>query len=133
MAEAAPFDLAALPHQVAMARIGFAAQAFLTPKLATPFVGAKRNEMTPSAMAWAGLFASREAALGAFTLASEGQDPESRRKVLLLNAFVDALDVASALFLSRRQRSIKPLLVLAPLAALSVVAHLQAAQQLRSA
>jgi hypothetical protein len=53
--------------------------------------------------------------------------------VLLLNAAVDAVDVAAIVALAKRQRSVLPLLVAVPVGVLSVVAHVQAAQQLGSA
>ncbi|MGH7536465.1 MAG: hypothetical protein ACREMG_12930 [Gemmatimonadales bacterium] len=120
-----------MPKSVALARIGYAAMALATPKLASPFIGAKVGEVTPAAMGWAGYFASREAALGVLTLASEGCDSTSRRKVLLLNAAVDALDAVTAVLLTRRSRSIRPLLVALPAALMSVAAHVQEAQKLR--
>lgn len=126
-------NLASLTKQAAYARLGYAAAAFFTPRLATVAIGGRPSQVTPVAMGWAGVFASREAALGALSLGSEGVDAATRRKVLLLNAAVDAVDVAAIVALAKRQRSILPLLVALPVGVLSVVAHVQAAQQLACA
>lgn len=126
-------ELASIPRKMAYARLGYAAAALFTPKLATAAIGAKPGQVTPAAMGWAGVFASREAALGALTLGSEGLDPAERRKVLLLNAAVDAVDVVAILALVKRQRSILPLFLAVPAGVLSVIAHVQAAQQLSTA
>ena len=115
-------DAAWIPQKMPYVRLGYAAMAPLTPKLAAVGIGAKPSGMTPAAMGWAGLFASREAALGALTLRSQGEGPAARRKVLLLNAAVDAVDTVAMLALARRQRSILPLL-LAPAGLLSAIAH----------
>ena len=118
---------------IACTRIGFAAVALYAPKLATAFIGGKPSQMTPIAIGWAGAFASREAALGAVTLGSEAADPTCRRKVLLLNAAVDALDTLTFLALAKRQRSLLPILIGAPGAVFSAYTHYQAAQQLDAA
>ena len=123
-------DTSSFPRMIAGARIGFAAAALFKPKMATVMIGGKPSQLTPMALGWAGAFASREAALGAVTLASEKIDPATRRKVLLLNAAVDALDTLSFLVLAKRQRSLMPLLVGAPGAVFSAYTHFQAAQQL---
>jgi hypothetical protein len=98
--------------------------------VATAAIGARPSEMTPAAMAWAAVFASREAALAALTLESERLDPALRRKVLLANAAIDAVDTVAIFALMRRQRSILPLFLVVPVGVLSVISHLQAAQQL---
>ena len=115
---------------MAYARFGYAAAALFTPRLATAALGAKPSQMTPAAMGWAGVFASREAALGALTLGSEDLDPATRRKVLMLNAAVDAVDVLAVVALMKRQRSILPLFVAVPAGVMSIIAHVQAARQL---
>lgn len=123
-------DIALIPRKLPYARLGYAAAALFTPKLATVAIGAKPSEMTPAAMAWAALFASREAALGALTLESEHLDTAMRRKVLLANAAIDAIDTVAILALIRRQRSSLPLFLIVPAGVLSVISHIQAAQQL---
>lgn len=110
-------------------RFGYAVAALFTPKLATAAILAKPSEMTPAAVSWAALFATREAALGAITLESERLDPATRRKVLLLNAAVDGVDAAAIFAFALRRRAI-PLLLLVPAGILSVMAHVQAAQEL---
>jgi len=126
-------EIALVPRQVAYARFGYAAAALFTPRLAAAAMGAKPSQMTPAAMGWAGVFASREAALGALTLGSEDLDPATRRKVLLLNAAVDAVDVVAIAALMKRQRSILPLFVAVPAGVMSIIAHVQAARQLSAA
>jgi hypothetical protein len=126
-------DLASIPKQMAYVRIGYAVAAFFTPKLATAAIGGRPSQVTPAAMGWAGVFASREAAMGALTLGSEDLDPATRRKVLLLNAAIDAVDVVAIVALAKRQRSILPLLLAVPVGVLSVVAHVQAARPLAGA
>lgn len=123
-------DTSSHPRMLACARIGYAAAALFTPKVATVLIGAKPSQLTPTATGWAAVFASREAALGALTLASEDVDPATRRKVLLLNAAVDTLDSLSLLVLAKRQRSLWPLLVGAPAAVFAAYTHFQAARQL---
>jgi hypothetical protein len=115
---------------LACARIGYAAAALFTPRVATVLIGGKPSQLTPTALAWAGAFASREAALGVVTLASEDADPSTRRKVLLMNAAVDTIDSLSFLVFAKRQRSLLPLLIGAPGAVFAAYTHFQAAQQL---
>jgi hypothetical protein len=123
-------DTSSFPRMIAYARIGFAAAALFKPKVATVLIGGKPSQLTPMALAWAGGFASREAALGALTLGSEGLDTATRRKVLLVNAAVDTLDSLSFLVLAKRQRSLLPLLIGAPGSVLAAYSNFQAAQQL---
>lgn len=125
-------ELALTPRHVAYARFGYAAAAFFTPRVATVALGGRPGQVTPAAMGWAGVFASREAALGALSLGTEGCDPGGRRKALLLNAAVDAVDAVAVVALARRQRSILPLIVALPAGLLSVAVHLQAARQLNT-
>jgi hypothetical protein len=115
---------------IASTRIAYAAAALFTPKLATVMIGGKPSQLSPTGLAWAGAFASREAALGALTLASEETDAATRRKVLLLNAAVDTIDCLSFLAFAKRQRSLWPLLIGAPGAVFAAYTHFQAAQQL---
>ena len=117
-----------LPRKMPYIRFGYAVTALLTPKVATLGILGKPGEMTPTAVGWAALFASREAALGAVTLESERLDPAARKKALLLNAAVDGLDSLAFLVLGLRRRSILPLLIV-PVGVASAVAHIQAAQQ----
>jgi hypothetical protein len=126
-------DLASIPKQIAYARLGYGAAALLTPKLAITAVGGKPSQMTPAAMAWAGAFASREAALGAMTLGSGDLDPATRRKVMLLNAAVDTVDAVVFIALAKRQRSILPLILALPAGVMSIVGHIQAARELSGA
>jgi hypothetical protein len=121
-------DNAMLTRKMPYVRFGYAAAALLAPKVATLGILGKPGEMTPTAVGWAALFASREAALGAVTLESERLDPASRKKALLLNAAVDGLDSLAFLALGLRRRAILPLLMV-PVGVASAVAHVQAAQQ----
>jgi len=123
-------DRASFPRMLALARLSYAGAAMFTPGAATLMIGGKRSQLTPMAMGWAGAFAAREAALAAFTLGSEDVDPATRRKVLLLNAAVDALDSVSFVVLAKRSRSLMPLLLGAPGAVFSAYTHFQAAQEL---
>ena len=126
-------DFASLPKKMAFARLGYAVGSLLAPKLVTASLGAKPSQMTPAAMAWAGVFASRAAALGLATLSSEEFEPALRRKVLLMNAAIDAVDTVAIVALAKRQRNILPLVLVGPIGAISVYAHLQAARQVSSA
>jgi hypothetical protein len=121
-------DTALLPRKMPYIRFGYAVTALLVPKVATLAILGRPGEMTPTAVGWAALFASREAALGAVTLESERLDPATRKKALLLNAAVDGLDSLAFLALGLRRRSILPLLIV-PVGVASAVAHIQAAQQ----
>lgn len=123
-------DPSSLPRMIACTRLAYAAAAMFSPKSATLMIGGKRSQLTPMAMAWAGAFAAREAALAVFTLGSEDADTATRRKVLLLNAAVDTLDSLSFVVLAKRSRSLMPLLLGAPGAVFSAYSHFQAAQQL---
>lgn len=125
-------ETTAIPKTVAFARVGFAAMALLAPRLATQLIGAKIGEETPAAAGWAGLFASREAALGVLTLASEHSDTGSRRKVLLLNVAVETVDVLTVLTFVRRHRSIRPLFTLVPGGVVSALSHYNEAMKLRN-
>lgn len=122
-------ERASYPRMIAMARLGYAAAALFTPKLATVMIGARPSQLTPAALAWASAFATREAAVGAVTLATEHCDPSARRKVLLMNAAVDAVDTLSLLALAKHSRSVLPLLTGAPAAAVSALIHIQAARE----
>ena len=126
-------DFASVPRKMAYARLGYAVAALFTPKLVTASLGAKPSQMTPAAMAWAGVFATREAALAVATLGSEGLDPATRRKVLLMNAAIDAVDTVAIFALVKRQRNILPLILAVPAGVFSAVAHFQAAQLVRAA
>jgi hypothetical protein len=126
-------DFASVPRTIAYARLGYAVGAMFTPKLVTASLGAKPSQMTPAAMAWAGVFATREAALAAVTLTSEQLDPATRRKVLLANAAIDAVDTVAILALVKRQRNILPLLLAVPAGVFSAYSHYQAARQLGAA
>jgi len=121
-------DSTALTRQMPYVRFGYAVTALVAPKVATLAVLGKPGEMTTTAVGWAALFASREAALGAVTLESERLDPATRRKALLLNAAVDGLDSLAFLALGLRRRKILPLLIV-PVGLASVVAHVRAAQE----
>lgn len=123
-------ETAAVPRIVAIGRIGFAGMALLTPKAATALIGGKPSQMNPMAMGWASGFASREAVVGALTLASEKADPATRRKVLLTNAFVDAMDTVSFVVLAKRNRTLLPIILAAPASVYSCISHLRLAQQL---
>jgi hypothetical protein len=118
---------------LACARIGYAAAALVAPKVATVMIGGKPSQLTPTALAWAGAFASREAALGAATLATEDADPATRSKVLWLNAAVDTMDSLAFLAFAKRQRSLLPLLIGASGAVFAAYTHFQAAQQVTAA
>src|SRR3954468_13542507 len=126
-------DTAMLTRKMPYVRFGYAVASLLTPKVAAAAILAKPGEMTPAAVSWAALFATREAALGAITLESERLDPAIRKKVLLLNAAVDGIDSLAILALSLRRRSILPLMVLVPAGLFSAMAHVQAAQQVSGA
>ena len=114
------------PRRVAYARFGYAAAALLTPRLAAAALGVRRSEMTPAAVAWAAVFASREAALGALSLAGERHGDPARRDAWRINAAVDALDVVSLLALARWRNQRRPLLVALPAAVASVAIHVRA-------
>lgn len=122
--------LTLLPRQVAYARFVYAALSLFTPRLAASTLGVATSEMTPAAVTWAAVFASREAALGALSLTSEGSEPTARRKALYLNVAVDAIDALSLLALARRHRQTRPLIVAVPAALTSTIIHLQAAQRI---
>lgn len=117
------------PRTIAYARFGYAAASLFTPKLAAVSFGVKRSEMTPAAVAWAAVFASREAALGALSLMSERHDPQARRSALYLNAAVDTVDALSLLALARWHKQRRPLLVALPAALASIAVHLNAARR----
>lgn len=119
-----------IPRQMPYLRLGFSVAALLSPKVATTVFGGRPSQVTPVAKAWAAIFATREAALGAITLESDRLDPATRRKALLLNAAIDGIDTLSFLALVRRQRSLFPLLLVVPAGVVSVVAHVQAAREL---
>lgn len=125
-------DTALLTRKMPYVRFGYAATALLAPKVATLAIVGRPGEMTQTAVGWAALFASREAALGAVTLESERLDPAARKKALLLNAAVDGLDSLAFLALGLRRRSLLPLLIV-PVGVASAVAHVQAARQLTGA
>lgn len=99
------------------------------PRTAARALGVKAGEMTPAAITWAAVFASREAMLGALSLASERGDANGRRNVLYLNIAVDAADALSLLALARRHDQKRPLLVALPAAVASMAIHLQAVRQ----
>lgn len=126
-------DFASAPRKMAYARLGYAVAALFTPRLATASLGAKPSQMTPAAVAWARVFATREAALAIASIGSEQIDPAIRRKVLLMNAAVDAVDSVALLALVKRQRNILPLILAVPAGVFSAVAHFQAARQLSAA
>jgi hypothetical protein len=118
-----------LPRTIAYARFGYAALSLFAPKAAASALGVKRREMTPAAIAWASVFASREAALGAFSLISENLDTKGRRRTLLLNAAVDTVDSLALIALARRHRQFLPLFVALPPGLFSALAHIQAARE----
>lgn len=110
----------------AYARFGYGALSLLTPRLAAAALGVKPGEMTPAAKTWAAVFASREAVVGALSLASERYDPPARRNALYLVAAIDVIDILSLAALARRHRQPFLLLMAVPAAALDLVIHLQA-------
>lgn len=126
-------ELASIPRQVAYLRLGYGAAALLSPKLATVAIGGRPSQVTPVAMGWARVFGTRDMAFGVLTLSSEDVPPATRRKILLLEAAVDAVDALAMIALARRQRSILPLLLAVPPGLASAAAHFLAAQQLSNA
>ena len=116
-----------LVRTIGYARFGYAAVSLFAPRTAARALGVKADEMTPAAIAWAAVFASREAMLGALSLSSQRGDATARRNALYLNIAVDAADALSLLALARRHGQKRPLLVALPAALASVVIHLQAA------
>lgn len=125
-------EIAWIPQKMPYVRLGYAVAALFTPKLAAAAILAKPKEMTPAAVSWAALTATREAALGVVTLEGRRLDPVTRRKVLLLNAAVDGVDSLVFLAHGLRRRSILPLLAV-PVGVLSAIAHVQAARELDGA
>ncbi|HVW35550.1 MAG TPA: hypothetical protein VHL53_23665 [Acidimicrobiia bacterium] len=121
------------PRRVAYARFGYAALALFTPRLAASSFGVRRSEMTPAAAAWAAVFASREAALGALSLSGQCRGGDACADAWRINAAVDALDAVILVALARWRGQRRPLLVALPAAVASVAIHLRAVRRLPGA
>jgi hypothetical protein len=126
-------DFVDLTRKVAYLRIGYGIGAFLSPKAVTVAIGGRPSQVTPVAKGFARVFGTRDTALGVITLGSEDLDPAVRRKLLLVQAAVDAADGVAMVALAKRQGSRLPLLMAVPAGIAVVAVQILAAQQLGAA
>jgi hypothetical protein len=109
------------------ARLAFAASCVLAPSAAAISIGERPGELTPAALSFAGLVGTRSATLGILDISAASLEPAVRRKVLLLLATVDGIDVLTALLRANRIQRLAPALAAAPLGLWSVYLHTAAA------
>lgn len=126
-------DYVDLTRKIAYLRLGYGIGAYLSPKAVTMAIGGRPSQVTPVAKGWARVFGTRDAALGVITLGSEDLAPAVRRKLLLVQAAVDAVDAVAMVALAKRQGSKLPLLLAVPAGTAVVAVQVLAAQQLGAA
>lgn len=91
------------------------------------------EDVTPAVLAATAMFGVREAVVGGLTYAvGDDLSPDRQRLLLRLNAACDAVDALAVLAVAARHRRYRPALVILPIAAASVVTHLQAARKIGS-
>lgn len=115
---------------LAALRLGIGVTAIATPSLLAaafglPPAGAK----TPSGTMWSAFFGVRELALVGITAGATTSEPRGLRRLLVVCAATDALDLTVVGIRSIRQPALRrAVLLFAPAALLSVFLHLRAAQ-----
>lgn len=112
-------------------RVGAGVAAVAAPSLLARLFGLPaadaRNPLAVSASAFFGI---RELGLAAITVGATGVEPLALRRLLVVNAATDGLDVLVLGLKAIRQPSLRRSVALfGPAALLSVVLHLRAAQQ----
>ncbi|MEO5678802.1 MAG: DUF4267 domain-containing protein [Acidimicrobiales bacterium] len=112
-------------------RIGAGLVAIAAPSVLARLFGFRAAEArNPLAVSTATFFGVRELALAALTLGASRAEPRALRRLLLVNAATDGLDLLLVGGRAARQRNLRRGVALfGPGAALSVALHLRAAQQ----
>lgn len=124
-------NTSAVPRYVAYLRFVFAAGALTAPKLGAAVMGVKPSSVSRDAEPWIRFVGSRGFALAAMTIETERVDPALYRKVLLLNAATDAVDILGVALFARHQKAM--LRFGLTVGTLSVAAHVREAQRVGKA
>lgn len=120
---------------LAAMRLGVGLTAIVTPSVFAYAFGRPPAEVrTPMAIMGTTFFGIRELALTGMTAGATEAEPQALRRLLLVCAATDGLDVALLGVRAIRQPALRrAVLLFGPAAALSVALHLRAAQQAGSA
>lgn len=120
-------DASRIPRLIAYVRFVFAAAAIASPKLGAAVMGVRPADVPEGAKPWIRFLGSRGFAPAAMTIETEHADPVLHRRVLLLNAVTDAVDIAGVVLWARDQKAM--LRFGLSVGALSVAAHVREAQR----
>lgn len=124
-------DLPASVKALTAIRVGVGVSALTAPSALAIVFGRPRAEATtPMATLASSLFGVRELGLAAITARATADEPRGLRRILLIGAATDGLDlVVMGLWAVRDPRLRRTVFLFAPASLLSVALHLRAAQK----
>lgn len=128
-------DLPASVMGLTAMRLGTGIAALTTPSLFALVFGRPVSEATsPMATMASSFFGIRELGLVAATVGASAAEPRARRRILLVGAATDGLDLVVLGIRAIREPALRrPVMMFAPASIISVALHLRAARQVEVA